>query len=253
MIYITGDCHFDFRRFNTKNFPEQKEMTKDDYVIICGDFGGVWHKDIESAEEKHNLDWLNDKPFTTLFVDGNHGNFDRLYSYPVEEWNGGKVHKIRDSVIHLTRGQIFNIDGRSFFTFGGARSHDIDGGILDLDDPDFFRKKRELDLSWIPYRIDHLSWWKEEEPSESEMKEGLCNLETNNWKVDFVVSHDCPTSDLFLLYAGLGKVDSYDLTNYLEEIRCKLDYKRWFFGHHHDNRAVNDKDIMIYEQTIRIN
>ncbi len=253
MIYITGDCHFDFRRFNTKNFPEQKEMTKDNYVIICGDFGGVWHKDIESAEEKHHLDWLNDKPFTTLFVDGNHENFDRLYSYPVEKWNGGKVHKIRDSIIHLMRGQIFNIDGRSFLTFGGARSHDIDGGILNLNDPDFFRKKRELDLSWIPYRIDHLSWWKEEEPSELEMKEGLCNLEANNWKVDFVVSHDCPTSDLFLLYAGLGKVDSYDLTNYLEDIRCKLNYKRWFFGHHHDNKAVNDRDIMIYEQIIRIN
>lgn len=30
MIYITGDCHQDFGRFNTQNFPEQKEMTKDD-------------------------------------------------------------------------------------------------------------------------------------------------------------------------------------------------------------------------------
>lgn len=33
MIYITGDCHNNFERFNTRNFPEQKEMTKDDYVI----------------------------------------------------------------------------------------------------------------------------------------------------------------------------------------------------------------------------
>ena len=33
MIYITGDCHSNFERFNTWNFPEQKEMTKDDYVI----------------------------------------------------------------------------------------------------------------------------------------------------------------------------------------------------------------------------
>ena len=41
MIYVTGDCHADFTRFNTKIFPEQYEMTKDDYVIICGDFGGL--------------------------------------------------------------------------------------------------------------------------------------------------------------------------------------------------------------------
>ena len=34
MIYITGDCHADFTRFNTKIFPEQYEMTKDDYIII---------------------------------------------------------------------------------------------------------------------------------------------------------------------------------------------------------------------------
>ena len=52
MIYITGDCHGDFKRFNKKNFPEQLEMTKDDFVIICGDFGGVWNKDCESKHEK---------------------------------------------------------------------------------------------------------------------------------------------------------------------------------------------------------
>ena len=95
MIYITGDCHADFTKFDIENFPEQKEMTKDDYVIICGDFGGVWVRDEESEKEKYLMDWLENKSFTTLFVDGNHENFDRLYSYPVEEWKGGKIHKIR--------------------------------------------------------------------------------------------------------------------------------------------------------------
>ena len=110
MIYITGDCHSNFERFNTGNFPEQKEMTKDDYVIICGDFGGVWNKDGESKMETSALDWLDGKVFTTLFVDGNHENFDRLYAYPVEMWHGGKAHKIRPSVIHLMRGQIFELE-----------------------------------------------------------------------------------------------------------------------------------------------
>ncbi len=101
MIYITGDCHRNFERFNTRSFTEQKEMMKDDYVIICGDFGGIWDKDRESKEEIFLLDWLDCKSYTTLFVDGNHENFDRLYTYPEEEWNGGKIHRIRDSVIHL--------------------------------------------------------------------------------------------------------------------------------------------------------
>ena len=119
MIFITGDCHGNFERFNPSIFPEQKEMTKEDYVIICGDFGGVWHKDEESPEETMVLDWLDSRPFTTLFVCGNHENFDRLYQYPVEDWHGGKVHKIRDSVLHLMRGQVFEIEEKKIFSFGG--------------------------------------------------------------------------------------------------------------------------------------
>ena len=136
MIYITGDCHSDFTRFSTKKFPVQKDMTKNDYVIICGDFGGVWNYMYENTSEKYWLDWLNDKNFTTLFVDGNHENFTRLYEYPIKQWCGGKVHKIRDSVFHLMRGEIYNIDGKKFFTFGGASSHDIRDGILNLDEQD---------------------------------------------------------------------------------------------------------------------
>lgn len=134
MIYITGDTHSDFSRFTEENFPIQSEMTKDDYVIICGDFGGVWTSEEESSREKDALDWLDNKSFTTLFVDGNHENYTRLYNYPIEEWKGGKVHKIRDSVLHLMRGEIFDIDNKKIFAFGGARSHDIEDGILNLDE-----------------------------------------------------------------------------------------------------------------------
>ncbi|MBP3832258.1 MAG: metallophosphoesterase [Clostridia bacterium] len=139
MIYITGDTHSDFTRLADDQFPIQTEMTKNDYVIICGDFGGVWTFEEESNREKYILDWLNNKNFTTLFVDGNHENFTRLYNdYPVEECHGGKVHKIRDSVLHLMRGEIFDIDGKKIFAFGGAKSHDIQDGILNLDDKKWY-------------------------------------------------------------------------------------------------------------------
>ena len=77
---------------------------------------------------------VNNKNFTTLFVDGNHENFERLYRYPVEEWHGGKIHKIRDSVIHLMRGETYDIDNKKFFVFGGAKSHDIRDGILNKEE-----------------------------------------------------------------------------------------------------------------------
>ena len=226
MIFVTGDIHSDPRRLNVDSFYEQKEMTKDDYIIILGDFGLVWNKDKENKYEKHWLDWLEEKPFTTLFVEGNHENFDRLNSYPVEEWKGGKIQRIRPSVIHLMRGQVFSIDGAVFFTFGGAMSIDK------------------------AYRKENISWWKEEMPNNAEMQEGIDNLEKANWKVDFVLSHCCASSTQALYSHGTFKPD--ELTNYFEDIRAKLDFKKWLFGHYHDNKAINDKEILIYEQIIRI-
>ena len=104
-IFITGDTHGDFTRFKKEVFYEQAELTKEDCAIICGDFGGIWDG---SANERYWLDWLEQKTFTTLFVSGNHENFDLLAEYPVEDWCGGKVQRIRPSVIHLMRGQILN-------------------------------------------------------------------------------------------------------------------------------------------------
>ena len=250
MIYITGDCHRDYDKFNVDIFPEQKEMTKEDFVIICGDFGGIWDKDASGEWETYLLEELDSKPFTTLFVDGNHENYDRLYSYSVEEWNGGKVHKIRPSVIHLMRGQVFTIAGKKIFTFGGAKSHDISGGILEYDDPDFHKKRMVLEENFKPYRVKHYSWWEQELPSEEEMMEGIANLNANGNKVDFIVSHCCAASTQALIGRGMYKRDY--LNEYLEKIRQSVEFKKWFFGHYHDNRNVNTQEILIYEQIIRI-
>ena len=137
-IFITGDTHGDFTRFKKKIFYEQAELTKDDCVMIAGDFGGIWDG---GAEERHWLDWLEAKPFTTLFVSGNHENFDMLAEFPIEDWHGGRVQRVRPSVIHLMRGQIYDIQGRTFFTMGGASSHDIQDGILE---PEAGRQGRDV-------------------------------------------------------------------------------------------------------------
>lgn len=119
MIYVTGDCHGNFRRFQSEYFPEQANMTKDDTVIITGDCGGVWFGD---SRDDETLDWLERLPFTLVFVCGNHENYDALERYPAVEWHGGKVHRIRPHILHLMRGQIFELDGCRFFTMGGAKA-----------------------------------------------------------------------------------------------------------------------------------
>lgn len=37
-IFLTGDTHGDFSRLRPEAFREQKRLTKEDYVIICGDY-----------------------------------------------------------------------------------------------------------------------------------------------------------------------------------------------------------------------
>ena len=242
MICVTGDTHGDFQRFGTKCFPDQRRMNRDDCVIICGDFGGVW---ADTPAEAYWLNWLEEKPFTTLFVDGNHENFDRLNALPVCEWHGGKVHCVRPHVIHLMRGQLFEIGGLTFFTMGGARSHDIQDGVLDPDAPDFEREYRFKRRTRQMFRVKGVSWWPEELPSGEEYEEAVRNLERANWKINYILTHCAPTS----IVEKLGGSHVPDrLTDFLETVkqRCRFDY--WFLGHYHCNHVIDDRFVIQWEQ-----
>ena len=176
MIYITGDMHGEFRRITKKQRNKLPFiMTEQDYLIICGDFGLLWARD---KTLEYNLEWLQRLPFTLLWVQGNHENYDMIAEYPLEEWHGGKArHILRDKIILLERGQIFTIEGKTFFTFGGASTHDVQGGILDKNSPTYKRDYKKALQSNLPFRIRNVSWWQEELPSEEELEEGRRNLE----------------------------------------------------------------------------
>ncbi len=244
MIFVTGDTHAEWQsRLSFEAFPEGRGLTKDDFVIICGDFG-VW---ADSARERHAFSWLEDRPFTTLFVDGNHENFNQLSAYPVVEFHGGKAHRINSSIYHLMRGELFDLEGLRCFTFGGAPSHDISDGILQ---PTEKEKIRQWSREGKMFRIENVSWWPQELPSYQEMRHGFDTLTKNGWSVDFVFTHDAPVS--FVSQLAGGHVKPNQMTRYLEEIRKRLTYRHWFFGHYHYNYNVSDRDHLLYEQIIRI-
>lgn len=246
MIFVTGDTHGDFFRFIESEFPEQKEMTRDDYVIICGDFGGVWCGD---KRDDKNLDKLEKLPFTIVFVSGNHENFDALAKYPVEEWNGGKVQFIRPNVIHLLRGQIIMLQGLKFFGMGGAASHDIDDGILDPHAPDFEEQYWFMRRNRAMFRVNHLSWWKEEMPSEKEYVEAQKNLDACGRKVDYIITH-CGPNSVIDIYSK--KHYGHDkMTDFLETVAQTVEYKHWYFGHYHDTVDIGRHSIL-YETINRI-
>ncbi|MBN3418589.1 metallophosphoesterase family protein [Clostridium botulinum] len=226
MIFITGDTHFP-RDIEKLNFLDCKNLMKNDYVIICGDFGGVWEN---SEIELCYREWLQSKPWTTLFIDGNHENFDLLNSYKVEEWHGGKVHFITENIIHLMRGQVFNINELKFWTMGGATSTDKEN------------------------RREHITWWKEEVPDSNEMREGLSNLEKHNNEVDYILTHTCFNSvlkDITEIFGFQPKPEE-NLNKYLEIIEEKVDFKHWYFGHFHEDIEIDEKHTMIFEKIIRI-
>ncbi len=246
MIYITGDTHGKYGRFSKKRMKKHgMEFDEKDYIIVCGDFGLCWAKDKTFDYHCKNF---TEKKYTILWIQGNHENYDMIDEFPIEEWNGGKVRQIvRDKVILLERGQVFEIEGKTFFTFGGASSHDIQGGILDKNDSDYDDERRKAIKSGLPYRIKHESWWEQELPNEEEMEEGRRNLEAVNYKVDLVITHCCSSGMQAILDKGLGKIYETDiLTDYLQELEEKLEYKHWYFGHYHSDENIDEKHTLLY-------
>ena len=218
MIYLTGDTHIptDVGKLSSKRFPEQKEMTNTDFLIICGDFGGVWCGD---NEELYWRKWLDNKNFTTLFIDGNHENYDLLEESPEIDFLGGKAHKISNKIYHLMRGQIYNIDGKKIFTFGGASSHDRDS------------------------RKEGKNWWSRELPSENEINVAIKNLTEANWKVDIVITHCAPSTIQRLINPSY---DENILTDFLDNVKEKLIFEKWYFGHYHIDKQIDKKLFAVF-------
>lgn len=245
MICATGHTHRNFSRFSPDRFPEMRGMTKADTMIICGDCGVLWHG---GRRDEIQLELLEDLPFTIAFVDGNHENFTALSKYPVKEWNDGKVQFLRPHVIHFMRGQVFTLEGRTFFTMGGASSHDVEDGILDPATPDYYeRLLRLLGEGRRQYRIVGQSWWPEELPSEEEYAEARRNLDTYGWEADYIITHSPPGG----IAEGLGRPRDA-LTDFLEEVRQRTRYRRWLFGHCHGDQTIDERHLLLWEKIVRV-
>ncbi|MCL2387052.1 MAG: metallophosphoesterase [Defluviitaleaceae bacterium] len=218
-LFVTGDVHANHDYDKLKKFRHQKkaELTLDDYIVICGDFGILWDGDRHDKYFKEKV--YGDFPCTILWVDGNHENFDALATYPIEEWNGGKVRRITDRILHLMRGEIFTLpkgeESIKIFALGGAMSTD-----------------RGYDTG------NNRGWWPQELPSEDEIKNAINNLVAHKETVDYVFTHDAPPNVLHeanILDPRTGEIRRSDptLSSVLGSLSRVLNFKGWYFGHHH--------------------
>ena len=219
MLYITGDVHADMKDFASRPFGR---VRKNDFVIVCGDFGILWDG---SRKERQEIRRLGRKKHRTLFIDGAHENFDLLDVYPVTEWNGGRAQVLSGNLVHLMRGQVYTIGGRKIFTFGGGESED-----------------REL-------RSEHHSWWPQEMPTAEEMEEGMKNLEANGWEVDYIFTHEAPTACKKLMEAEAADLSALNI--YLDRVREKCRYKKWVFAGCHRNKRLSASLEAVYDHVLK--
>lgn len=222
MIYITGDTHGYCDEFMQRLAPCR--LTAEDVVIVTGDFGFVW------GDPDHNLMLrkLSELDCTIAFVDGNHENFEFLYLHPVEEWCGGRVHRIERNILHLIRGEVFTIQGKKFFAFGGAYSVD-----------------RYM-------RRENVSWWRQELPDAADYRNADDNLMAHDCRVDYVLTHTVPRRFIRMLGHD-ADVHDLELTGFLGHLYKELEFKRWFAGHWHVNRSFEDGRMnILWEDIVRL-
>jgi hypothetical protein len=215
---VTGDTHgeIDINRLSVKNWPEQKELTKDDVVITLGDWGFIWEHDFCKTEQWWHR-WLCGKRYTQCFIDGNHENFTCLKMFPIINKWGGKVRAVQiyDCVVYwLLRGEVYNINGQTILTIGGADSHDKN------------------------LRTAYIDWWPDEQIQDYDVDNAIYNLKKVNNKVDYVLSHTMPLNDAIFMSIKTKLGDSIlgdNLTSMkqLERIKDIVQYKEWHLGHFH--------------------
>lgn len=237
-IFLTGDLHgpIDIDKLHHNRFTRGQNLTKDDYLIVLGDFGLVFAQPLSEnyKEEEMLLDWLDKQPWTTLFIDGNHENFTRLWDekeFPIiQNFHNGKASQIRKSIFYLHRGQIFNFNGKTFFTMGGALSIDK------------------------AHRTPNVSWWPEEDIRYLDLEEACENLQRHNMAVDYVLSHAAPMTflqDLIDKKCLSEPLIDDSNSKVLEKIYKQIKFNRWYFGHYHIE-AIQKNYTALYDAIIEL-
>jgi hypothetical protein len=129
----------------------------------------------------------------------------------------------------LIRGQLFNIEGNTFFTFGGGESSDRD-------------MRREMG-----------NWWSDEEPTALEMAEGARVLDEAGCKVDYLITHEPPSLVKSAMLLRKGDRDRVNkLNGYFEEIGRSVEFKHWYFGSLHEDRVITPHHTCLYKKAVAI-
>jgi len=229
-IYITGDLHgaSELIRFKTNHI----KFKKDDVILQLGDAEIIWsfnQKDI--SEENKWLNWYEKNiPATLICIFGNHENFDRIIvEFKLERIYDVYCKKVRKNIFFIQNGSVLTINNKTFLSLGGASSIDK-----------INRKK-------------YIDWWPQEQMSSMKHYETLNYLKDRyKNKIDYVLSHTAPESIIKEHFKLLP--DCVDNTSkFLEEIKNTIEFKKWYFGHFHEDKKIDDKFTCLYKTIEELN
>ena len=229
MIYVTGDRHGYPQSMGEEALPGQIAWTDRDVLLIAGDFGFVFDGEQAGTGETQVLDELAKRPYTIAFVDGNHENFDALVGYPMAQRYGGPVRLIRPNIYWLQRGYVYTIQGKTFFTMGGAYSMDKDYRMAVLR------------------ATGRKCWFYQELPTDEEYRRAAKSLEDAGYRVDYVLTHTAPASIIPRVIHRYPDPHDAELTGFLDWVYHEVQFTRWYFGHLHEDMVVNDQMVCCYE------
>ena len=122
------------------------------------------------------------------------------------------------------RGQIYDIQGKRIFTFGGGHSQDYD------------------------FRRDSDNWWEREQPSHDEIIYAIRNLEEKSNEVDYVITHEPPASLKDCL--GVDVFQRLEVHAFFEDIIKVCNYKKWFFGKCHIDKHIPIKFYAVFNNVL---
>ncbi|WP_243166019.1 metallophosphoesterase family protein [Anaerofilum hominis] len=218
LIYVTADLHGDADRLKEAAV---KRLKRQDTLIVLGDFGFLWRGD---KEEQKLLKWLGKRPYTLLFLDGAHENYDLLRDYPAEPYAGGRARHISGRLYHLLRGEVYTIENKKLLCFGGGESED------------------RLD------REEGETWWRSELPAADELDNCREKLGENGGRVDYILTHTPPYRLRRFLLGEAAETNR--LETFLDEVADQMEYRCWYFGRYHLDRAVSSRAVAVYRKVL---
>ena len=74
-------------------------------------------------------------------------------------------------------------------------------------------------------------------------------MERIGWAADYIITHCAPNSIVKKLDPNYN-LDQ--LTTFLEQVRQKASFHYWLFGHYHDNKIIDERYVLLWEQIVPI-